>query len=1059
MVLGSTVKKLFFVAIMLFLCISISAMSLCPRTASAGWVPVGQRSFSPGVASDISLYVYKGTPYVAFSDGNKKGRASVMRYNGSSWVYVGAAGFSDGLATDVSLYLQSGTPYVAYSDYSQGNRATVMKYNGLVWECVGNKGFSDGKASGVSLYGYNSTLYVAYIDGGHGDRVTVMRYNGVAWEPVGNAGFSTGSACDTSLYVSGGIPYVAYSDNSQNGRATVMKYEANNWITVGNQGFSAGQAGDVSLYVSGGTPYVAYFDNEAGGKVTVTGFVDGYWETVGKAGFSDGKVYNPSLDADSGILYVAYADENLGGQTVVMNYGGNGWVPVGQPGFSGVRAYDTSFFIHNGTPYVAFRESSSTKATVMKYQAVAITPEQSMDETNLDGCNLTVALTGDAFKDATLDRANFTLNNAPAGTTISDVAYSNATHCTLVLAFDGTDFDEDVTDFSVTISGDELSEGVALTSNTLVIKAQVESGNAGLAELILSGGTLTPAFDALVTAYTAVVDYGVNAIEVTATPADAGAGMMINGGAREGGVPFTVTLDPGDNVMEIVVTAPDGVTQKVYTVTVCRRSDTESPAWPAGSLLSATGTSQTGLTLVWNNALDNVGVTGYRVYRDGELLGTVAGSVYSYAVTGLAPGTGYTFCVQAGDAAGNWTLNGPATAVTTLPVEAPARKKTSKHREVYPEFRPGTIVLSDLEMVDYGDHVDILIPAGIVQKHVNAGVAGIVVELGSIDRPVNITFPAGVLNVLANKDTGVTLDTPWCDLVIPPDAFGPGGDVTVSINPPVTTGEPPGYLVVAGGVAGIQATGGEMRGKITLLLTGKPGMVDGQTGLFIYRIDENGSYTCEGGTLENGNVTINLNHSGQYAVLEFNNPFRDIAGHWAGRDILFITARGIAKGVAPNIFEPDREVTRAELAALLLRVLELGEYRPGRATFKDVDPVAWYYGAVEAAYRNGLLTGAGNGGFEPGRAVTRQEMAAIISRVLAETGTGIAITEGEKAALLAGLNDAPSVAPWALDAVARVVKSGLMKGNPDGSFAPVGKVTRAQAAAIISRLIQGSGPS
>jgi hypothetical protein len=1244
-------------------------MVLWPRTALADWVSVGKQGFSPGSASDISLYVYEGTPYVAYSDGNKKGGVSVMRYNGSGWVYVGTAGFSGDLAADVSLYVYGGIPYVAYSDRSQGGRVTVMKYNGLVWKCVGNAGFSDGAAAGVSLYVYDATPYVAYGDGGRGGRATVMRYNGTGWEPVGNAGFSTGTAYGTSLYVSEGTPYVAYSDGSRGDRATVMKHDGSNWVPVGNPGFSAGRVGDVSLYVSVGTPYVAYKDDQEGGKATVMSFVDGDWKAVGKAGFSDGLVYNPSLYVYSGIPYVAYGDDNLSGRAAVMKYDGNSWAPVGQPGFSGVRAYDTSLFIHNGTPYVAFRDGSSTKATVMKYKAVSIAPGQSMNEANLDGCSLVVALTGDTFKDVALDKANFTLNNAPAGTTISSVAYIDATHCTLNLAFDGTDFDEDVADFSVTVSGDELSEGVALTSNTLVITALVESGNAGLAGLTLSSGTLAPAFDASVTEYTAVVDYGVDAIDVTATPADIDAGMMINGSAQGGGVPFMVNLDMGDNKIEIVVTAPDGVTQKVYTVTVRRQSDTESPTWPANSSLSATSIGQTGLTLVWNEAVDNAGVTGYCVYRDGEPLDTVAGSVYSYAVTGLTPGTAYTFCVQAGDAAGNWTSDGPSTTVTTLPAETlavtgtdpadgavgvaldeaievffnrditrgayfpgisltcagtvidyvyelsgnvltldplgdldynvtcavyipagavedlsgnplgvefsfsfttrapvggtPPRivatdpasgssgvsvnqtitvtfdeniraganidsitfkkgdaitgysytisgknlilrpdnvldygcvytvivpagavedlsgnsladeyhfsfstvfrsggdKDSNRDRSSYQEFSLGTIVLSDLRIVRYKDYADALIPAGIVQKHVDAGVGGIVVDINTIDRPVNITFPAGVFKILANKDAGITLDTPWCDLVIPPNTFGPGGDVTVSVKPVKITGNLPGSLVAAGGAAGVLVTGGEMRKKLTLILAGDPGMVEDVTGLFIYRIDENGSYTCEGGTLEDGNVKVNLNHFSQYAVLEFKNPFQDITGHWAGRDILFITARGIAKGVASNAFEPDREVTRAEFAALLLRALGLEEHRPGQATFEDVDPGAWYYGAVEAVYQEGLVSGAGSGRFEPGRTITRQEMAAIMSRVLTKTGADITMAEEEKGVLLSRLNDAPSISPWALEAVAVAVKSGLMQGNPDGAFVPASRVTRAQAAAIISRWIQGSGLS
>ena len=63
--------------------------------------------------------------------------------------------------------------------------------------------------------------------------------------------------------------------------------------------------------------------------------------------------------------------------------------------------------------------------------------------------------------------------------------------------------------------------------------------------------------------------------------------------------------------------------------------------------------TQTRLTLTWNAASDNVGVTGYGVYRDGASVGSTERSTRSYSFTGLACGTTYTLAVDAYDAAGN----------------------------------------------------------------------------------------------------------------------------------------------------------------------------------------------------------------------------------------------------------------------------------------------------------------------------------------------------------------------------------------------------------------------
>ena len=92
--------------------------------------------------------------------------------------------------------------------------------------------------------------------------------------------------------------------------------------------------------------------------------------------------------------------------------------------------------------------------------------------------------------------------------------------------------------------------------------------------------------------------------------------------------------------------------------------DTQPPTWPGG-VLSASNVGPTSLTLTWSAAADNVGVTSYRIYRGATLMDTVPGGQLSADVTGLAPSTTYTFTVQAGDAAANWSTNGPSIQKTT----------------------------------------------------------------------------------------------------------------------------------------------------------------------------------------------------------------------------------------------------------------------------------------------------------------------------------------------------------------------------------------------------------
>lgn len=99
-----------------------------------------------------------------------------------------------------------------------------------------------------------------------------------------------------------------------------------------------------------------------------------------------------------------------------------------------------------------------------------------------------------------------------------------------------------------------------------------------------------------------------------------------------------------------------------YTVNiVVGTADTTAPSAPTA--LTASGTTQTTTTLSWNAATDNVGVTGYDVYRGTTLLGTV--STTTYNVTGLTAATAYTFSVKAKDAAGNISASSNVVNVTT----------------------------------------------------------------------------------------------------------------------------------------------------------------------------------------------------------------------------------------------------------------------------------------------------------------------------------------------------------------------------------------------------------
>jgi len=96
--------------------------------------------------------------------------------------------------------------------------------------------------------------------------------------------------------------------------------------------------------------------------------------------------------------------------------------------------------------------------------------------------------------------------------------------------------------------------------------------------------------------------------------------------------------------------------------------DTQAPSVPTN--LAATAVSGTQINLTWTASTDNVGVTGYKVYRGGNQIGTSATT--SYSDTGLTPATAYTYTVSAYDAASNNSAQSSPASATTFDTVAPS---------------------------------------------------------------------------------------------------------------------------------------------------------------------------------------------------------------------------------------------------------------------------------------------------------------------------------------------------------------------------------------------------
>ncbi|GGG21628.1 S-layer homology domain-containing protein [Paenibacillus abyssi] len=196
-------------------------------------------------------------------------------------------------------------------------------------------------------------------------------------------------------------------------------------------------------------------------------------------------------------------------------------------------------------------------------------------------------------------------------------------------------------------------------------------------------------------------------------------------------------------------------------------------------------------------------------------------------------------------------------------------------------------------------------------------------------------------------------------------------------------------------------------------------------------------------------VSTLLFHLSTYVVIENKVNFSDLARvqSWAGRQIQVIASKGIIEGKAAGIFAPSDSVTRAEFAKMLVLALQL-QNDEAQESFTDVNSSDWFAPYVAAAVEKGIIKGRSAARFAPNATITRAEMATMIARALQIT-TNLDDVANLDAALSV-FKDADSIHPTLESGVAFAAFHQLIIGS-NGSFKPNDNATRAEAAVIIYR--------
>lgn len=174
-------------------------------------------------------------------------------------------------------------------------------------------------------------------------------------------------------------------------------------------------------------------------------------------------------------------------------------------------------------------------------------------------------------------------------------------------------------------------------------------------------------------------------------------------------------------------------------------------------------------------------------------------------------------------------------------------------------------------------------------------------------------------------------------------------------------------------------------------------------------------------------------------------PFTDVPrGAWYYEDISYVYRHELFNGSSPTQFAPDDKMQRCMMTTVLHRLAgkPVVEYS---AAFRDIPDGQWYTAGTVWAGRTGVVSGVGDGLFDPFSNVTRQQIAVILYNYAVKMGYDVSAS-----AELSEFSDAGAVAAWGRSAISWAVGVNIINGR-DGNLVPDGDATRAEVAAMLHR--------
>ncbi|WP_148505237.1 S-layer homology domain-containing protein [Paenibacillus beijingensis] len=196
-------------------------------------------------------------------------------------------------------------------------------------------------------------------------------------------------------------------------------------------------------------------------------------------------------------------------------------------------------------------------------------------------------------------------------------------------------------------------------------------------------------------------------------------------------------------------------------------------------------------------------------------------------------------------------------------------------------------------------------------------------------------------------------------------------------------------------------------------------------------------------------ATIYRKGNSVYSIVTNKTGFNDLKpSDFARNAIDKMATRMVIRGYTDGSFKPDGSVTRAEFASMLIKALGIVPSAESSA-FKDVKKGAWYYDAVSAGVRTGLLKGYTDGNFRPNQTITQQEMAVVLYKALTYGGY-----EQQSSGTKQLFDTDKGYDAWSEQAVDTLLREGILNKSEPFKIEADKKSTRAESAELLYRVLK-----